>query len=302
MSILITGASGFVGRHLIKYLSKDQCKLRLLSRNQQDHDTIICNLETDEIPKNALIGVDTIFHLAGLSHDFRKDSDINDLYYSINVDATIKLAKLAVNEGIKKFVFLSSVKAGGSLGEIECQNEDNQYEPSGVYGKSKREAELKLLELSDKTNLNVTIIRSSLVYGPGVKGNLKLMLDQINRGWFPPLPETKNRRSMIHVDDLVRSLVFIANNRKTKGEIFIATDGIAYSSRGIYIAMCKVIKKPIPRWYVPKFIFTIACLISPSIKFKLNKLMGNEYYSSKKLKSLGFIAYRSIEDMNETIF
>jgi nucleoside-diphosphate-sugar epimerase len=150
--------------------------------------------------------------------------------------------------------------------------------------------------------MHVSIIRPSLVYGPNVKGNLQLMLSGIEKGWFPPLPETGNRRSMIHVDDLVRAILLVAEDKRANGEIFIATDGTPYSSREIYDAMCKILGKPASKWSVPKALFDIASLASPRIKYKINKLLGDECYSSAKLEGLGFKAKKSLKDISETDF
>jgi len=114
------------------------------------------------------------------------------------------------------------------------------------------------------------------------------------------LPETGNRRSMIHVDDLVRVILLVAEDERANGEIFIATDGVPHSSREIYSAMCSTLDKSIPKWGVPKFLFDMASWISPHIKYKLNKLLGDECYSSAKLEALGFKAQKSLKDMNET--
>jgi nucleoside-diphosphate-sugar epimerase len=209
---------------------------------------------------------------------------------------------LAVESGVKRFVFISSVKAGGGLASGKCINELDQNEPEGVYGKSKREAELMLLKIGSESGMHVSIIRPSLVYGPDVKGNLQLMLSGIKKGWFPPLPETGSRRSMIHVDDLVRAILLVAEDKRANGEIFIATDGTPYSSREIYNAMCDVAGKPIPKWSVPKAFFDIASLASPRIRYKINKLLGDECCSSAKLEALGFQAKKSLKGMNETDF
>jgi len=150
--------------------------------------------------------------------------------------------------------------------------------------------------------MHVSIIRPSLVYGPNVKGNLQLMLSGIKKGWFPPLPETGNKRSMIHVDDLVRAILLVADDDRANGEIFIATDGTPHSSRYIYNAMCSALDKSIPKWSVPKILFDMASLVNPRIKYKLNKLLGDECYSSAKLEALGFKAKKTLKDMNETSF
>ena len=301
--VFVSGASGFVGSRLVRVLENNKISISVLSRTSQaSFETVVCDLKSELIPEDALTGVDSVFHLAGFTHDMRDTSKVQHLYYKINVDATVQLAKLAVQSGVKRFIFVSSVKAGGFAVAGQCMTEVDQSKPKGVYSKTKREAELKLLEIGQKSDMHVSIVRSSLVYGPGVKGNLRLMLSGIEKGWFPPLPETGNRRSMIHVDDLVRTLMLVAEDERANGEIFIATDGELHSSREIYEAMCAVLGKSVPRWSVPKVLFDIAAAISPAVRYKVNKLLGNECYSAEKLQSLGFKAQRSLREMNETSF
>jgi len=301
--IAITGSSGFVGSKLIKALHKNN--LRLLVRSV-DHsiasEQVKCDLNSLSIPSNCFSGVSTVFHLAGVAHDLRDAGKNKLLYQKVNTDATVQLAELAVKSGVKCFVFVSSVKAGGIPIRGKCVKEVDQGEPEGIYGITKREAELRLLKIGKESNMHVSIIRSSLVYGPNAKGNLQLMLSAIGKGWFPPLPETGNRRSMIHVDDLVQAILLVANDDRANGEIFIATDGTPYSSRDIYNTMCGVAGKSTPKWSMPKVLFDLASLASPRIKYKLNKLLGDECYSSVKLEALGFKAKKSLKNMNETDF
>ena len=298
----VTGGSGFIGQRLVKALKRSGNEIRFLSRKRQFEDTIVCDLQSDFIPDDALDGIDTVFHLAGFSDDMRDASEIADLYYKVNVNATVRLANLAVKSGVKRFVFVSSVKAGGLLIPGRCVNEGDQSEPEGVYGQTKHEAELRLLEIGKESGMHVSIIRPSLVYGPNIKGNLKLMLSGVERSWFPPLPETGNRRSMIHVDDLVQAILLVAEDKRANGEIFIATDGTPYSSRELYDVMRGLTGKSIPKWSVPKVLFDVVSLVSPRIKYTLNKLLGDECYSSAKLEALGFKAKKTIQDMNETDF
>ena len=300
---LVTGSTGFIGSRLLGLLNTIECDVRLLARSKvNNYETVVCNLEKDRISKHALESVDTIFHLAGFAHDMKDPSKVEDLYRVINVDATVELAKLAVESGVKRFVFISSVKAGGRVISGKCINESDQNDPEGVYGKSKREAELNLLKIGSESGMHVSIIRPSLVYGPNVKGNLKLMLLGIKNGWFPPLPDMENRRSMIHVDDLVKAILLVAKDKRANGEIFIATDGTPYSSREIYEAMCSLLNKEIPRWSIPKLLFDLVAFISPQIRYKVDKLFGDECYSSEKLQSIGFKAKLSLRDMNKTSF
>ena len=291
----ITGVTGFIGQRLARALKGN---VRVLSRsNILDFETIVCDLGKDIIPHNALKGVDTVFHLAGLAHDSRDEDKIKDIYQKVNVDATVQLANLAIQSGVKKFVYISSVKA-----EIDSTNEKYSYESKDIYGKTKREAELKLLKMSHNSNMMVSIIRPSLVYGPNVKGNLQKMLVGIKKGWFPPLPETGNKRSMVHVDDLVLAILFVANDSRTNGEIYNVTDGKSYSSSDIYKSLCQLNGKVIPRWILPVFVFNIISKLSPHFKYKVKKLLGSEFYSSKKIELLGFKPKKTLKDMNETDF
>ena len=300
---LVTGSTGFIGNRLLGLLKTINCDVRLLARSKvDDYETVVCNLGQQRIPKQALESIDTIFHLAGFAHDMQDPSKVKHLYHAVNVEATVELARLAVISGVKRFVFVSSVKAGGSPLSERCASESDQGDPEGVYGKSKREAELKLLKIGKESGMHVSIIRPSLVYGPGVKGNLQLMLSGIARGWFPPLPETENRRSMIHVDDLVRAIFLVAEDNRANGEIFIATDGKPYSSREIYSAMCNIVGRSVPKWSIPKFLFNMIAIISLKIRYKVDKLLGDECYSSKGLEALGFKAQRTLKEMNETDF
>jgi nucleoside-diphosphate-sugar epimerase len=303
LNILVTGATGFVGQHLIECLKLDGYNIKAISRNLiLGVDTVICDFLKDDIPDNALKGIDIVFHLAGYAHDLKSESGIEQTYQKINVDITSKLLLLSVKNNVKKFIFVSSVKAGGVSRQGKCATEKSLSEPDGVYGKTKREAELKILETGRESSMHVSILRPALIYGPKVKGNLQLMMQGIKKGWFPPLPEIGNRRSMIHVDDIVRALLFLANNKKSNGEVFIATDGRVYSSRNIYEAMCYVLDKNIPNWSVPRLLFNAIARLSSGFKYKMDKLLGDECYSSKKLQSLGFKAQKELKQMNETDF
>ena len=296
--IFVTGATGFIGQRLLRALESNPASfahtqpsdIKILSRRpHQDYKTVICDLEIDLIPEDTLNGIETVFHLAGFAHDIRDATEVEHLYRAVNVDATEQMAEIAVASGVKRFVFVSSVKAGGN--SVQCG-------PEGVYGKSKHEAELKVLEIGRQSGMHISIVRSSLVYGPGVKGNLALMQRGIEQGWFPPIPETENRRSMIHVDDLVQALLLVAEDKRANGEIFIATDGVPHSSREIYDTICQSVGKKVPKWSVPKIVFKGLSLLNPRISYKVDKLLGDDYYSSDKLDKLGFRAKKSLKDFH----
>jgi len=301
--ILITGGSGFIGSRLISLLEKTNHSIVLLSRLPKSNlKTFICDFMTDEIPKDAFIGVDTVFHLAGRAHDIKEKEKMSNFYEKLNVDFTVKLANLAIENQVKKFIFVSSVKAAGKSMHENYSNENDQFEPEEIYGKTKRDAELKLLRMCLSSDMHISIIRPSLVYGPNVKGNLKLMIQGISQGWFPPLPKINNKRTMVHVDDLVRAILLVSKEDSANGEIFNVTDGKTYSTREIYESICFSLNKSVPNWTTPKIIFDFLSFISPSFKNKINKLLGDELYSSKKIELLGFKPNLTIMDMNETLF
>ena len=205
-------------------------------------------------------------------------------------------------KNIRKFIFISSVKAGTSFHDKKDSVRNNIGKTGSVYGESKREAELGLLDIGRKSHMKVTILRPALVYGPGQKGNLALMLKGVKKGWFPPLPKTNNKRSMVHIDNLVNAIFFVSESNCVDGEVFIVADNRPYSSYEIYNVMRHITGKKVLKWGMPKFLFDMAALISPGIRHKLNKLLASEYYPSNKLDSLGFKYKKTLKDMNETSF
>jgi len=296
---LVTGASGFVGRELCRYLHESKkVKIKAFSRRPGEGcwDRLICwDFGDGLMPVEELAGIDTVFHLAGIAHDFRSNSEIDSLYKKINTEITVNLAEAAAEKGVSRFVFASSVKAGGSPPEGVCADEQYPGEPEGIYGKTKRDAEVKLLEIGRKSGMHVSIIRPALVYGPGVKGNLRMMLSGIDRGWFPPLPETANIRTMVHVDDLVKALVLAAESKEATGEVFIVTDGKHYSSRQIFNEMCVAVGRKIPKWFVPRMFFLFLAAVGdligrffkvPFDTYRYRKMFKDDCYSSAKIQDL----------------
>ena len=111
---LVTGATGFIGSRLLGLLKTKECDVRLLAKSKvENYETVLCNLGQDKIPSYAFESIDTVFHLAGFAHDLQAPGKTINSYYKVNVEATVELAKLAVENKIKRFVFVSSIKAGG---------------------------------------------------------------------------------------------------------------------------------------------------------------------------------------------
>lgn len=284
MSILLTGSTGYIGSRFLEKLSAlyPNEEIKLLARSNVDgYKTYKCDFLHDIIPNDAFNSVDIVFHIAGCAHDVGSKKLENE-YLKINTNSTISLANLAIQNNIKSFIFLSSVKAS--------ENND-------IYGISKRKAEIELLNIFNNSGIHHNILRSSLVYSPNLKGNLKSMFNGIKNGWFPPIPETNNQRSMIHIDDLIDALLFVKLNPKTNGKILTVTDGNAYSSREIYNGLCKIAEKKPPNWEVPIIFFKLISMLGKNFQFKVDKLFGNDLHSSKEIELLGFRTKKTFLDI-----
>ena len=299
MKAIVTGSSGFIGSRLCYFLRQQGHSVIKVSRTAKlnSQTDLICDLETNKLNDGTMSGVNTIFHLAGYAHDLSNPEKSRKKYIKLNIDATKNLAIQASKEGVKTFIFVSSVKAGSS----DATKDDSEEKPEGIYGETKRKAELELIELSKHTDMKIFIIRPSLVYGPEIKGNLLSMKRAIQAGWFPPLPKIKNVRSMIHVDDLVRAILLV-KEKGIDGEIYNVTDGKDYSTTEIYETLYELIKKDPPKLRLPLFVLNLLSFIPGKINQTVSKLVGDERYSSSKIKSLGFSAKLRFGDLNETLF
>ena len=136
--------------------------------------------------------------------------------------------------------------------------------------------------------MNLIILRPPLVYGEGVKGNLKSMIVGINKGWFPSLPNTNNIKSLIHVDDLVEATFYLIKLRKTEEIIFTVTDGQNYTTSEIYGLLCHALGKRESWIKVPLWFFNLIGFFYPRFRYKIKKLFSNEFYSNEKIITLGF--------------
>jgi len=305
---LVTGASGFIGSFLCKELKRRGATVRAMLHEDVQGDwesSYICKLGEAEIPHHVMQGVEIIFHLAGRAHSLSDNINQEQLYFKTNVQGTLDLLKAAKAENVKKFIFFSSVKAMSE----ECDtrlSESSSPMPLTMYGRSKLEAEELVLAGGYVTAS--TVLRLSMVYGDSEKGNLPKMIKAISMNRFPPLPKIDNKRSMIHVKDVVHAAVLAASSQTSSGKIYILCDGIDYSTREIYEKICESIDKKIPAWTVPVSCLYFFAKIGDVLRLivnrrvfidsdKLQKLIGNSYYSSGKIQSeLGFSTQHTLYD------
>ncbi len=251
-------------------------------------------LGTEALPPGVMSEVDTVFHLAAKVHALDEAGDDATVYRRVNVVATESLVAAAIEAEVPRFVFFSSVKAMGEGGEV-CLDETCAAPPETAYGASKLAAEQRVLDAGRSASLHATVLRLPLVYGAGVKGNLASMLDAIARGRFPPLAGIDNKRSMVHVDDVVEAALLAARSPAAAGETYIVTDGRAYSTSEIYRLMRHALGRGDPAWSMPHWLLGMMAKAGDVIgrargrRFlidsdKLSKLTGSAWYNSAKIE------------------
>jgi len=255
--IAVTGGTGFIGSALISALIEQGGSARLLSRASSAAqlapaiDVVTGDLD-DQAALSALVrGMDCVIHLAGYAHATSKPIPAEiERHRRINLEGTQNLFRCAATAGVRRFVFVSSVKAGGEDAHT-CLNEHSARLPVDPYGRIKRETEAWLFEQGARTGVEISVLRPALVYGPGVKGNLAAMLRAIDHQRFPPVAETHNIRSMVSVQDVVAALLAAAARSEAAGQVCILEDGEAYSTRRIYTDMATALGRSIPAWSLP---------------------------------------------------
>jgi UDP-glucose 4-epimerase len=253
--ILVTGASGFIGSALVPALTAAgyaarRAVRRLPERQSPDGDTAaVGEIDGTTDWAEALRGVETVVHLAARTHVLRETaSDALAAYRRINVDGTRRLATQAAAAGVRRLVFLSSIKVNGERTFARPYTEDDAPQPEDAYGTTKWEAEQVLRAIERETGLEVVILRPPLVYGPGVKGNFLRLMKLASRGWPLPLASVRNRRSLVYVGNLVDAILACIKAPAAAGRTFLVADGHDLSTPELVRALAKCLAVP-PRLY-----------------------------------------------------
>lgn len=227
--LLVTGASGFVGRALCDSLAASGRALRKAMRRPPAgaSDAIaIGDIGPDTNWNAALKNVRCVVHLAARTHVLRESTaDPLSEYRRVNVLGTERLAREAVANGVRRIVFLSSVKVNGERTSTRPYTEDDVPHPEDAYGVTKLEAEETLARFAAKGKLEIVVLRPPLIYGPGVKGNFLRLMDIVTRGIPLPLGSVVNRRSLIYVGNLVDAIVYAMDASRAAGRTYLVSDG-----------------------------------------------------------------------------
>ena len=256
---LVTGASGFVGRAVLERMALEHLPVRAASR--QPVAEIRAGVEHVLSPdlalpfdwRVALDGVDAVVHCAARVHVMHdRDTDPLAEFRRVNVEGTLELARQAAMAGVRRFVFLSSIKVSGETTDARRPfAADDLAAPADPYGVSKHEAEQALGHLAAQTGMELVVIRPVLVHGPGVKGNFLSMLRWLHRGFPLPLGAIHNLRSLVALDNLVDLILCCLRHPAAANQVFLVSDGEDLSTTALLRRAAQALGRPVRLLPVP---------------------------------------------------
>jgi UDP-glucose 4-epimerase len=266
-TVLVTGASGFVGLRLCARLAAAGHRVKAAVRSENSVLAALApgvsvvrvgNIGADTDWREALDGVDIVVHLAARAHVMR-DAASNPLaeYRRVNVAGSECLARAAATAGAHRLIYLSSIKVNGEATIEAPFRESDAPAPLDAYGRSKWEAEQVLSKIAAETGLGLTILRPPLIYGPGVKGNLARLLRWIDRGLPLPFASVVNRRSLIYVENLIDA-VLAAMLHPAPGRTYLVSDAYDLSTPQLIRALARGLDQPPRLLAVPPSLLRLA--------------------------------------------
>ncbi len=273
--VLVTGATGFVGRELCRRLESNNVDYVKAIRHDDTNrfrTVAVGDISATTDWTLALIGVDVVVHLAGRAHILHdEETDPLAAFRSVNVDGTVNLARQAGAAGVRRFVFISTVKVLGE-GGAKPYCEDSQPAPIGSYAYSKWLAECGLFQAANESGMEVVVLRPPLVYGPGVSANFLRLMQMVYSGW--PLPFGRvcnNSRSLVFVDNLVSLIVVCLSHPLAAGRIFLVSDGCDLSISDLLSRLGLALHKPAVLIPVPVSVLKAGFLLlrKPSVAQQL---------------------------------
>lgn len=303
MRTLITGSNGFIGKELCLYLSREGHYVRGGVRRKEENIRGACTdfVVTGDIGPATdwslvLEGIDSIVHLAGRVHVTRDTSkEPMAEFRKVNVSGTEGLARQAAKAGVKRFIFVSSVKVNGE-GRPEPYREDDSSKPQDAYGISKLEAEQVLARVSADTGMSVVILRLPLVYGQGVKANFRSLFKLSASGLPLPFKAIDNRRSFLYLGNLVDAIDLCLNHPRAAGETFMVSDGQDVSTPDLIRTIASAMNKRVRLFSVSKAILRGVCGFLGK-REGIEKLIGSLIVDSSKIRNtLGWHPPFTLED------
>jgi UDP-glucose 4-epimerase len=305
-TILVTGATGFIGRRFCVRMQADGVRVVAVGRTPQEgpwdnfftHDFA----STEPFPGQALVGVEAVFHFASKAHAVSEVVGSEEGYQPVIVDGTRHLLEAMKAAGVGRLVYLSSVKAMGDAGYRKPQKqpltEATPGEPTTPYGRAKAEAEALVLNSGLP---HAVVLRPTMVYGPGQKGNLDRMADAIKRRRFPPLRDNSNVRSLVHVDNVVEACRAVAAHPLAAGQLYLLAERPPVSTRQLYDRLRAEMNLTPIWWGIPSGFLLVAAkggdVLGKVFRRRMPldtdtvwKLLGSAWYDGGKIeRDLGFV-------------
>jgi nucleoside-diphosphate-sugar epimerase len=300
MRVLITGAGGFIGEHLVLRLAREGYQVRACVHRRHPETSVPSEVQMVEgdirnrsSMKAAASGCEVIVHLAGKAHAIHAVRADEDDYHAVNVEGTRHVLDGAVAGGTRRIIFFSSVKVFGESSQ-GCVDESVSPQPVSPYGRSKWEAEQLVNEYSARGGLTSSSFRLPMVYGPSHKGNLFRMIAAIDRGRFPPLPYIRNHRSLLHVENLIDATLLAIRSGGPLRPCYVVTDARPYSITEVYDLLRKGLGLQPPFSRVPLWALSLGgrcgdimqALLNKSVSLSsstLEKVIGQAWYSPEAL-------------------
>jgi nucleoside-diphosphate-sugar epimerase len=296
VNILITGATGFVGRALLHRLCEtpENRVVALSRRSVKDAPSnseivISTGFSLPEEERSLLSEVDVVVHCGARAHQMHDDPHTClEEYRRVNVVETMKLARQAADANIKRFVYISSIKVNGELtGQGKLFTAEDIPDPVDPYGISKMEAEIELQRFTASTQMELVIVRPVLVYGPGVKANFLTLINWVNKGIPLPFASVCNKRSFVYLDNLIEFIRLCMVHRAAANEIFLISDGDDLSTPCLVSKIARSLGRrpfliPVPVWLmsfcasvVGKSAITTRLFSSLQVDVKKNSMLLN---------------------------
>jgi nucleoside-diphosphate-sugar epimerase len=310
MNAMVTGASGFVGSTLVEALRLrgigGKCAVRKQSGTVvgQWTQAVVGDISGDTDWREALDGCDVVVHLAARVHQLHEDPVSAQAQYKIvNVDGTLNLARQAAECGVRRFVFLSSIKVHGesTTGRAPWCEADAP-EPQDPYGCSKRDAEVGLLQISREHPIEVVIVRAPLVYGRGVKANFAALVQAVEQGWPMPLASVNNSRSLVGLDNLVDFIAVCMQHPAAANQVFLVSDARDVSTPELLKLVAQAARRPLRSFPFPSSVLrAMANLLGRS--GAADRLLGSlQIDITKARKRLGWSPPFSMEENMARMF
>ncbi|NNN69580.1 NAD-dependent epimerase/dehydratase family protein [Vibrio sp. 3-2(1)] len=280
--ILLTGATGFIGRHMLSNENIAGCVVREGEAIPDVDNFVISELSGKTNWSGAFESVDTVIHLAGLAHSsIYSEDELNE----VNCHSVVNLANSAYESGVRRFVFVSSICVNGTSTQELPYKESSIPCPHNSYAQSKYYAELGLKEIAEKTGLEVVIVRPTLVYGPSAPGNFGLLTRLVNKLPFLPFGLANNRRDFIAVQNLADLLVTCAKHPNAAGHTFLASDGETVSIKEFTNAIAKGLGKKVFQLPIPVTLMRLAGKFVGKSDM-IEQLYGNLEVDSSNIKDV----------------